>query len=83
MLIYILGSHQTNDCMASQLDPLRQNKVSYARQRHNYRYIEDTFGFPRERSFHRVWNKIYAILKYFPDCKMLIWIDTDAIFDNM
>ncbi|XP_046852155.1 uncharacterized protein LOC124445471 [Xenia sp. Carnegie-2017] len=68
--------------MASQLDRLRQNKVSYAK-RHNYRYIEDTFGFHRHGNCHRVWNKIHAILKYLPDCKMLMWIDTDAIFVNM
>jgi hypothetical protein len=30
-----------------------------------------------------VWNKIHAILKYLGDCKLLFWVDTDAVFVDM
>lgn len=30
-----------------------------------------------------MWNKVHTILKYLPDCKRLLWIDTDAVFVNM
>ena len=65
--------------MTPQLKRLRQNKIKYT-SRHGYAYIEETFGFHRYSPCHRVWNKVHAILKYLGDCKLLLWVDTDAVF---
>ena len=51
--------------------------------RHGYAYLEETFGFHKNSPCHRVWNKIHAILKYLGDCRLLLWVDTDAVFVDM
>ena len=78
----LTGSHKTQGCLTPQLGRLRQNKIKYC-NRHGYVYIEETFGFHKHAPCHRVWNKIHAILKYLGDCKLLFWVDTDAVFVNM
>ena len=68
--------------MTPQLNRLRQNKRKYT-DRHGYAYIEETFGFHKYSPCHRVWDKVHAILKYLGDCKILFWVDTDAVFVAM
>ena len=83
MLPLISGSHKFYlNCLNPALGRLRQNKQKYAK-RHGYKFLDETFGFHRLAPCNRVWNKIHAILKYLPDCKLLLWIDTDTMIVNM
>ncbi|XP_028404155.1 uncharacterized protein LOC114526820 isoform X2 [Dendronephthya gigantea] len=78
----LTGSHRTHGCLTPQLARLRQNKRKYT-DHHGYVYIEEAFGFHRNAPCHRVWDKVHAILKHLAECRLLFWVDTDAIFLDM
>ncbi|XP_046853880.1 uncharacterized protein LOC124447025 [Xenia sp. Carnegie-2017] len=79
----LTGSHKFYlECLNPNLPRLRKNKQKYAEQ-HGYAYLEETYGFHHAGPCHQVWNKVHAIFKYLPDCKLLLWIDTDAVFIDM
>ncbi|XP_046853538.1 uncharacterized protein LOC124446720 [Xenia sp. Carnegie-2017] len=79
----LTGTHKYFlDCLNPNLPRLRKNKQKYAAH-HGYAYLEETYGFHRDAPCHKVWNKVHAIFKYLPDCKLLLWIDTDAMFVDM
>lgn len=62
--------------LAEQSSP---NKARYC-ERHGYTFIEQTTGFPKDRT--AVWGKILFVKQHLPGYDWIFWTDTDSLIMN-